>query len=64
MTRTTKQEKLRDRAAKALDTTHAIADRGPVTMLARQRLAEWLDLGWGCSQRQVIADCVWLESHA
>ncbi len=35
----------RELAAKSLDLTHAIDDRGPKTYQARQRVAKWLDCG-------------------
>ena len=48
----------RDRAAAALDATHAIGERGPNTMMARARLAAALD-GQGRIQD---ADLTWLET--
>lgn len=46
---------LRNQAAEALDATHAVGERGPRTMNARNRLATWLDLGEG-SISQVCSD--------
>ena len=34
---------LRDRAARSLDLTHMVGERGPKTFQARNRLAKWLD---------------------
>lgn len=35
--------KLKMRAATALDLTHAVGERGPMTMWCREVLARWLD---------------------
>jgi len=48
------------RAAKALDITHTIGERGPRTLLARQRLATFLDTKRG-NHMQLYADIAWLE---
>ena len=56
-------EKTRTNAALALDLTHDVGERGPKTMLARQRLAEWLDTGRG-SVSAVKADIAWLKKVA
>ena len=37
------REAIRARAAKALDETHIVGERGPRTMMRRARLAAWLD---------------------
>jgi hypothetical protein len=49
-----------ERAARALDLTHAIGERGPRTFNARQRVASALD-GVG---KLNIADVRWLERIA
>jgi hypothetical protein len=56
-------EALRWRAAKALDATHAIGERGPKTLRARDVLSCWLD-GAPCGVRRVTAFCAWLEFAA
>jgi hypothetical protein len=48
----------RTRAAKALDLTHTIGERGPRTYQARKRIAEALDT-YGRIRRE---DVRWLES--
>jgi len=49
------------RAALALDRTHGIGERGPRTMIARERAAEWLD---GRTARMPRAAVEWLERVA
>lgn len=49
----------RDLAAKALDLTHRIGERGPKTFNARRRVAEWLDMG-GAAPRGLRRDVAWL----
>jgi hypothetical protein len=52
-------EALRERAAAALDATHAVGERGPRTMRARSVVARWLDM---CGRPRGLADAVrWLE---
>ena len=53
----------RERAAAALDATHALGERGPRTFLARELVANWLDGGRHWSGR--VATAVrWLERVA
>ncbi len=49
--------KARTEAAKLLDATHVMEDRGPRTIAARRRLATVLDLGF--TPRR--ADLAWLR---
>lgn len=53
----------RELAAKSLDLTHAIGERGPKTFLARKRVAEWLDIG-GKLTSKIRLDVLWLLSIA
>jgi hypothetical protein len=53
----TKNERLRNRAAKALDLSLPLAHRGPKTVNIRERVAEALDLG----KPVTIRDIEWLE---
>lgn len=48
---------IRDRAALALDLTHAVGERGPRTFMARERVAAWLD---GATRTEPAADVNWL----
>lgn len=50
---------LRDEAARALDQTHGIGERGPKTMQARMLVAGWLD-GKTAPERKVKAAVKWL----
>ena len=54
---------LKERAATALDYTHAIGERGPKTYMARQLLANWLD-GAPTSKTKIEPACTWLEAIA
>jgi hypothetical protein len=56
---------LRDRAALALDNTHApkLAYRGPKTLRMREYLAGWLD-GVERSEPKALAAIRWLEHIA
>ena len=51
------KQTLEQRAAAALDKTHAIGERGPKTFNARQRIALALD----STSKVAIADVRWLE---
>jgi hypothetical protein len=53
-------QKLRDRAAHALDKTHAVGERGPKTFAARNRIATALDKG----TKPLLRDIKWLERIA
>lgn len=52
----------RERAAAALDATHAMGERGPKTFRARALVARWLDLGGRV--RGLAGAVEWLESVA
>lgn len=53
----------RDMAARALDLTHGMAERGPRTYIARQKVATWLDLGGKVTQEIRLA-VLWLTALA
>ena len=55
-------DRLRWRAACALDATMAVDERGPRTLMARARLAAWLD--GAAPPGSVNADVAWLERVA
>lgn len=50
---------LRDDAARALDQTHRVGERGPKTLAARELLAGWLD-GLPVPERKVKTAVKWL----
>lgn len=57
----------RDRAARALDQTHAVGERGPKTLQVRNRLAAWLDKwahGYTRPYRGLVGDLTHLEGVA
>lgn len=53
---------VRERCAAALDRTHAIGERGPRTLRARQQVARWLDLDG--STRGLLTQLAYLERVA
>jgi hypothetical protein len=54
----------KERAARALDATHSIGERGPNTMKARKTLAAWLDGALHLRKSTVRAYCAYLEMVA